>query len=138
MTRLVTLALVAGLVACADGDATPSAAPVEPVASTPAVGDGIIGGMDPEMRDAVVAQASEETGVDAGEIRVLSAEAVTWSDGAIGCPQEGMSYTQALVPGFRVVLDVAGEEMHYHAGGDGIFFACDDPQEPLGDGTVDR
>ena len=91
-----------------------------------------------EMVDDLVARAAEETGVPAEAISVVAAQAVTWSDGSLGCPQEGMAYTQALVPGYRVVLDVAGEEIHYHAGGDASFFACDDPREPAGDGTVDR
>lgn len=94
--------------------------------------------MSQQMLDALVEQASEETGVAADEIEVLAAEAVTWSDGSLGCPEEGMAYTQALVPGFRVMLEVAGERIEYHAGSDGAFFPCDDPQDPVEGGSVDR
>ena len=38
------------------------------------------------------------------DLKVLSAEAVTWSDGSLGCPEPGMMYTQALVPGYRVQI----------------------------------
>lgn len=138
-----TLTLV--LAACATGapsetDSTTSPTPPQasaPASTAPADG-GTIGDMDQQMIDALVEQAADDTGVNADEIGVITAEAVTWSDGSIGCPEEGMGYTQALVPGYRVVLDVDGEEVHYHAGSDGQFFACDDPQEPIDDGTVDR
>ena len=90
------------------------------------------------MIDRVVELAAEDTGVDAADIQVITAEAVTWSDGSLGCPEEGMAYTQALVPGYRVILDVAGEEVPYHASEAGDFSACANPQEPVDDGTVDR
>lgn len=140
-TLALTLTL-ACLTACAsEGTSTATATDqlaATPTGSTPRPGTGTIGDMDREMLDSLIEQASEEAGVGEDEISVVNAEAVTWSDGSIGCPKEGMSYTQALVPGYRVILDVAGEEVHYHAGSDARFFACDDPQEPIDDGTVDR
>ena len=86
----------------------------------------------------VIAQAAEGTGVDASEVNVVVAEEVTWSDGSIGCPEEGMGYTQALVPGYRAVLEVGGEELHFHASQAGDFRLCEDPQPPVDDGTIDR
>ena len=88
------------------------------------------GDISQEMLDELLTQAAGDTGVPENEIMVVTAESVTWSDGSLGCPEPGMGYTQALVPGYRVVLDVAGEEIHYHAGSDGEFFACDNPQPP--------
>jgi hypothetical protein len=82
--------------------------------------------------------ASTDTGVQIEEIRVVTAEAVTWSDGSLGCPEEGQMYTQALVPGYRVVLDVAGEELAYHASETGDFRACANPIAPVEDGRVDK
>lgn len=66
---------------------------------------------------------------------VVTAEAVTWSDGSLGCPQPDMGYTQALVPGYRVVIEVDGEELHFHASESGTVILCDDPQPPADDGT---
>ena len=66
----------------------------------------------------------------------MVAEAVTWSDGSIGCPEEGMMYTQALVPGYRVILDIAGEELAFHAPESGEFAPCANPIEPV-DGSPD-
>lgn len=106
--------------------------------STGPTDGGTIHQVDQAMLDALIEQASQESGVAAEEVEVVAAEAVTWSDGSLGCPQEGMAYTQALVPGFRVMLEVGGERIQYHAGSDGEFFSCDDPQEPVDSGTVDH
>lgn len=108
-------------------------APETRAAETPPVAD-----VPDRMLDAALAQAAERTGVAKDEIRVVTAEAVTWSDGALGCPEPGMMYTQALVPGYRVVLDANGEELHFHAGESGDVRYCDDPQPPIESGTVDR
>lgn len=134
----VTAVLVAACAAPAGSGDTgiPSDSALDPSPTAKPSADGSIGQLDPQMIEAVVLQAADDTGVDGGDIAVVSAAAVTWSDGSIGCPEEGMGYTQALVPGYRVVLDVAGEEIHYHAGSDGEFFPCDNPQPPAeGDRT---
>lgn len=73
-----------------------------------------------------------------GAIVILSAQAVTWSDGAIGCPQPDGFYTQALVEGFHIVLGAQGEEFHYHASGDGRPFMCPEERRrpPIGPGRT--
>jgi hypothetical protein len=80
--------------------------------------------------DQAVVEAGGEAGVDPEEIEVLVAEEVTWPDGALGCPEPDGMYTQALVEGYRIVLSVAGEEVHYHGARGEPPFRCDDPQEP--------
>ena len=62
--------------------------------------------------------------VQAVELEVISAEEVTWPDGSLGCPEPGMSYTQALVDGSKVVLGHEGRVYVYHAGDDGQPFLC--------------
>src|SRR5699024_5186752 len=49
--------------------------------------------------DAAIADLAEHLDVAPAQIHVVSYQEVTWPDGSIGCPQPGMSYTQALVPG---------------------------------------
>jgi len=52
-------------------------------------------------------------------------EEVVWSDGALGCPQPGLAYTQALVPGWRVRVEVAGAApLTYHASRRGQWLLC--------------
>lgn len=57
-------------------------------------------------------------------ITVVSATEQEWSSGAMGCPQPGMMYTQALVPGYRVVLKANGENYAYHSDRRGNFVVC--------------
>jgi hypothetical protein len=78
----------------------------------------------------VAAEVAEEEGVDVEAVTVVSAEEVTWADGAIGCPEEGGMYTQALVEGYRIIVEVDGRELHYHGGLGQPPFRCDDPQPP--------
>jgi hypothetical protein len=69
--------------------------------------------------------------VDYDLIHVVVVEAVTWRDGSIGCPEPGMSYTQALVPGTRIILEHAGTEYHYHTTDRVDPFYCATPTEPF-------
>jgi hypothetical protein len=64
------------------------------------------------------------TNVTADSVTVIAAQEMTWPDGSLGCPQPGMSYTQALVDGSRVLLEAEGRLYAYHAGPDGEPFLC--------------
>jgi hypothetical protein len=68
------------------------------------------------MIDAALTDAVRRTGLKRPELEVLSAEAVTWSDGSIGCPQPGLIYTQALVPGYRIRVRAGVQTLEYHSG----------------------
>ncbi len=92
---------------------------------------------DAEIDEALVDHVAEavdlaatEAGVTSDEITVVTAEPVTWSDGALGCPQPDEMYTQALVEGYRIELDVDGETMHFHGADGDEPFHCADPQDP--------
>lgn len=91
--------------------------------------------LDAEV-DQAVADAAETAGVSDEDIEVVAAEHVTWSDGAIGCPEPDGMYTQALVEGYRILLRVAGEEVAYHGADGQPPFRCDDPMEPVEDDTM--
>jgi hypothetical protein len=63
--------------------------------------------------------------------RVVKSEAVTWPNGAMGCAEPGMMYTQALVPGYRVLFEVNEVTYTYHAAESGSFKHCpNDPRRP--------
>jgi len=70
--------------------------------------------------------------VDPAQVTVVSTAEVTWRDGSLGCPEPGMFYTQALIPGIRTILEVAGKQYHYHSGGHRAPFRCENPQPPAG------
>jgi hypothetical protein len=67
-----------------------------------------------EPVQAAQADLAERLGIEKGEIKVLSVEAVEWRDGSLGCPQPGMAYDMVITPGFRVVLEVEGNRYAYH------------------------
>lgn len=80
-----------------------------------------------ETIDLAIADLVDRLQVQPDEISVVSAEPVTWPDGSLGCPQPGYSYTQAIVEGYRVVLEHGETTYDYHAGSDGRPFLCDRP-----------
>jgi hypothetical protein len=84
---------------------------------------------------AASADAARRTGASADAVEVLSAEPVTWRDGSLGCPQQGMNYTMALIPGYRIRLRAAGEVFDYHTSLRGALRVCPQgqSQDPLPD-----
>ncbi|MFO7776813.1 MAG: hypothetical protein R6V28_00505 [Nitriliruptoraceae bacterium] len=78
-----------------------------------------------------IADAARRTGLEEDEIELVELSMVTWPDGALGCPEPDTMYTQALVEGYRVVLDADGRQLVYHGAVGEDPFLCEDPQEPL-------
>jgi hypothetical protein len=58
----------------------------------------------------------ERRHVPTGGLEVITARAVTWNDGSLGCPKPGMMYTQMLVDGYQVVVKVGGTSYDYRFG----------------------
>lgn len=77
--------------------------------------------------DKAIADLADRLDIDPEQIEVVSNEDVTWNDGSIGCPDPGMSYTQALVDGYLIVLSVDDVEHHYHGAGQNDPFLCEGP-----------
>jgi hypothetical protein len=76
------------------------------------------------ITETVLADAARRTGVDRESLKVESAVAVTWADGSLGCPQPGMNYTMALVPGYRIKVRAGDQVLDYHASQRGYFVLC--------------
>ena len=70
---------------------------------------------------------------DDGAGLAVTLQDVVWSDGSLGCPQPGILYTQALVPGWRVVVADGPREWVYHASRAGIWlhYPANRAQRPL-------
>lgn len=130
-----TAVLVMVMAACAaPGTASPSdtstpaaTSPSTSAGSEPPEGTDLIGDVPQELLDQILADASRRTGVAVDELEITFAEAITWSDGSLDCPEPGQLYTQALVDGHQVVIDAAGEELDYRAAGGG-FRLCETPR----------
>lgn len=67
---------------------------------------------------------AKRLGIDVNAITIKSARSVNWGSGALGCPKPGMNYTQALVPGLRVLLEVDGVVYYYHGSKGRSLFNC--------------
>lgn len=108
------------------GAITPESIGGEPVVQ-PAPGN-------PSLKDPVIqamTDLSTRLGVSMEDIQLVSLLEVTWRDGSLGCPEAGMVYTQALVSGQQMILQVSDKEYYYHAGKSGSFEYCADPVPPL-------
>ena len=68
---------------------------------------------------AAVAALSESLNLPADEITFVSTEAVDWPDGCLGVAEEGLVCTQAITPGFRVILEANGRQVEYRTNDDG-------------------
>lgn len=156
--RRSTLALITAgvllLAACGQGE-DPAVSPPDdgdPVGETDGAPDGSEGvdGDAPDGTDdgpsgrngdleaataAAVDDLAGTAGAEPADVEVVTAEAVTWSDGALGCPEPDMMYTQALVPGYRIVLALDGDEVHYHGAEGELPRRCDAPEPPADDGV---
>ncbi len=64
---------------------------------------------------AALVDAAKFSGRPRDSLVVLDAAAVEWPDGAGGCPEPGMAYTQALVPGYRIRIRAGKQVLNYHA-----------------------
>lgn len=71
------------------------------------------------MEAEIQEQLAKAIGVTAASLTLVNKEALEWRDGSLGCPQPGMMYTQALVPGYRLVFDDGTRTYEIHTGRSG-------------------
>jgi hypothetical protein len=119
MRHFVVLLVLVATWSCAPASDRPADLP----APTPKPSVPMDGGLK-SMVESAVDDAARRTGLQRAQLSVILAERVTWSDGSLGCPQPGVGYTQALVPGFRIRIDARGEVLDYHAGRTGPPVLC--------------
>ena len=99
--------------------------PTTPERAPQATEEGVTGEVPEELLNAMQRDLVTRLSAGNANISVVVAEAVTWNDGSLGCPEPGRIYTQAIVPGYRVVLELAGQRYSYHADSAGYFVPCD-------------
>ena len=107
--------------------ATPTASSPTPAESTTPGAPVPEGLRDQPRVSAAIADTATREGVDPAQVVVAAWSPVTWSDGSLGCPQPGMSYTQATVDGELLILRVESGLYQYHARTGGPFTYCADP-----------
>jgi hypothetical protein len=116
VVALAALALAANLALM-----TPSAtaAPTPAEETPPVKGEVPQGILDPILKEAAaLAKVARE------KLVIVRAEPVVWNDGSLGCPEPGMMYTQALINGYWVVIEAAGQTYDFRVGRGGSFRLC--------------
>jgi hypothetical protein len=102
--------------------------------ATPAA---VTGEVPAELLTRIIADLASRIGADTAAFEIVRGEAVTWNDGSLGCPRPGVAYTQALVPGYWVVLSHEGLEYDYRASARGYFLLCEAGGLPPSPGDPD-
>jgi hypothetical protein len=73
---------------------------------------------------AVLAAVAHELGVAPEAVNVVSFEPVDWPDSSLGCPRPGGVYLDVITPGYRVIVDVDGQEYEFHGDERGTLVRC--------------
>lgn len=106
----------------------------EPVPTTE--GSSVSSRVPEQLMADIMADVEERSGATESEFTVVRAAPAIWNDGSLGCPVPGESYTQALVNGYWVVIEVGGLEYDYRATDRGYFKLCEGggspPSNPTG------
>ena len=89
------------------------------------------------LMEAVVLNLTRHLDTQADAVSVVSTESVTWPNGGLGCPEEGMAYAEVMVEGSRITLEADGQTYTYHTSSGGEFVLCVDGQ-PVSRGVVPR
>lgn len=79
----------------------------------------------PAVLSDIVADMFARSGSKTDKINVVKMEAVTWTDGALGCPEPGRLYTQAFVEGYWIILEIDGVRYDYRATQSGDYRLCE-------------
>ena len=74
--------------------------------------------------ESILKEAAALSKVDRDQLVIARAQSVVWSDGSLGCPEPGMMYTQALVNGYWVIIDAAGQTYDFRVDRSGRFQLC--------------
>lgn len=89
------------------------------------------------LMEAVVLNLTRYLDMQADAVAVVSTESVTWPNGGLGCPEEGMAYAEVMVEGSRITLEADGQTYVYHTSSGGEFVLCVDGQ-PVSRGVMPR
>ncbi len=137
----LTLAIAFVVAACAaegapeasDGGSSSRPAPTRAADVVPSESAHDVTGEVPSgLLDEIRAEAAERLGVPVEDIAVRRAEAVVWNDGSLGCPVPGEMYTQALEPGYHVIIEAGDEQLDYRATERGFVKLCEAEGPPFG------
>lgn len=87
----------------------------------------VVGEVPDELLTPVFEDAAVRSGVGRADLVVLRSQEVQWNDGSLGCAEPGQVYTQAIVPGYWVVIDAGGMLLDYRLNDKVFFTLCEFP-----------
>lgn len=127
----------AGPVATGQPTMTPALlpAPTETVASTeplPAASEPPAGAPMPISSEEVVKALSDKLAIDPDQITVVSIEPVNWPNSCLGINTKEMMCLDVITPGYRIVVDVDGQQTTVHTNADLSVAYVADAEEPAG------
>jgi len=128
-TALLAVVLLAACGSEAELDESAGPSTTQPDDSTTTTDPGLA--VPDDVVIAAINQAAVDTEFDTESLQVMSAQQVVWSDGSLGCSQEGQSYIQVLTDGYWVTLESPEGELDYRATLEGEFQRCEDGQPPV-------
>ena len=79
---------------------------------------------------------AQQLSIPVDQIELKRAEAVTWPDASLGCPQPGMAYAEVLTSGYLILLEANNKEYEYHTSRGTEIIYCENPNPPV-PGTPD-
>ena len=86
---------------------------------------------------AIIDDLSAQTGIPAQDIRLVAAKPMVWSNGALGCPADGMAYIEVIIEGMVFTLEADGKSYTYHTDSGQNYVLCQDG-EPVSSGSVSQ
>ena len=113
MRRTLAAVVLTILISGCASTGGPMSTPGTPSSATPSAS---APGDVPAARWTAILADLAARGAATDDVQLVSARQVTWSDGSLGCPQPGQSYTQAVVDGMQVVVGAAGKQYDYRFG----------------------
>jgi hypothetical protein len=121
----IVVATLVLLASCAREEERKPSAPRNPVpSSAPPSGQLVTAEVPPDLIEKMRADLGQHAGIAASAAEVVRAESIVWPNAALGCPQPGQTYAQALVPGYVVEFEHDGRTYSYHASKEGGFTRC--------------
>lgn len=76
-------------------------------------------GFPPLVVSEAITQLSQELNITTEEIDISELSQVDWPDACLGIPLEGQACAQVITPGFRVLLEVDGQQYEFRSNQDG-------------------
>jgi hypothetical protein len=141
MVLMLAGVFVAACTAIMPGEPTlPPAAPTTPAATPPAATPpsepGPVlptlppfeGDVPADIMALLVEESVALAQASVADVSIVRADAVTWRDASLGCPDPDMVYIQVLTPGYWVVLDVAGQIYDWRMAETGTPVLCPEGQ----------